>query len=42
MKNLYKKKKQPDCIGEYKSNFLRPTEFLARKTLFKETPKTIL
>ncbi|MGO1245567.1 DUF3408 domain-containing protein [Sphingobacterium sp. JB170] len=36
MKNLFKKKKQPDCIGEYKSNFLQPTEFLARngKTVY--------
>ncbi|MFC4685832.1 MULTISPECIES: DUF3408 domain-containing protein [Bacteroidota] len=37
MKNLFKKKKQPDStIKEYKDIFLQPTEFLARngKTVY--------
>lgn len=31
MKNLFKKKKQPDCMGHYKDNFLQPTDFLAKR-----------
>lgn len=30
MKNLFKKNKQPNFIGQYKDNFLQPTGFLAK------------
>lgn len=30
MKNLFKKKQQPERIVQYKNDFLQPTEFLAR------------
>ncbi|WP_444660092.1 DUF3408 domain-containing protein [Flavobacterium columnare] len=30
MKNLFKKKKQPDFIGQYKDIFLQSTGFLAK------------
>jgi hypothetical protein len=30
MKNLFKKTKMPVQTGQYKNNFLQPTEFIAR------------
>lgn len=30
MKNLFKKKKQSDCIEQYSDIFLQPTKFLAK------------
>jgi hypothetical protein len=36
MKNLFDKKRQPDCMGQYEKNFLQPTGFLAKcgKTVY--------